>query len=419
MTSPVEITITGLIPASGRLVFASSTLVRDSESNAVMLPQEIEVDVTANVEFTVDIPSTDDPEFSPTGWTWEVRPHFPHWKTAFSVAIPYDSLDGEIWFSDLVEVPANGTGDLYALVGHTHAGGGGAIEISDVDGLTAALAAKQTLDSDLTTIAGLTPTTDNVIQSVASAWASRTPAQLKTTLALAKGDVGLGNVDNTSDATKNAATATLTNKTLTSPVINTPTGIVKGDVGLGNVDNTSDANKPISTATQTALDAKSDDDHTHEGGGGSTLVVKRARFTSGDVTPQNTASAWAALTGGPTITIPAAVGDYIEFNVIGMRELPAATMLEFCVLVGGSPARYSSTDTGTPSIEGDPQVYPEPGIFMGFASVFQFEAESGDISGGNITLGIATKSNGTGTLYMSTNYPLRLRAMNFGPVDVS
>jgi len=30
----------------------------------------------------------------------------------------------------------------------------------------------------------------------------------------------------------------------------------KGDVGLGNVDNTSDANKPISTATQTALDAK-------------------------------------------------------------------------------------------------------------------------------------------------------------------
>lgn len=34
--------------------------------------------------------------------------------------------------------------------------------------------------------------------------------------------VGLGNVDNTSDATKNAATATLTNKTLTSPVLSNP-----------------------------------------------------------------------------------------------------------------------------------------------------------------------------------------------------
>lgn len=46
-------------------------------------------------------------------------------------------------------------------------------------------------------------------------------------------------------------TQTLTNKTLTSPVINSPTGIVKGDVGLGNVDNTSDATKNSATATLT------------------------------------------------------------------------------------------------------------------------------------------------------------------------
>ncbi len=50
---------------------------------------------------------------------------------------------------------------------------------------------------------------------------------------------------------------TLTNKTLTSPVINTPTGIVKGDVGLGNVDNTSDATKNAASVTLTnkAIDA--------------------------------------------------------------------------------------------------------------------------------------------------------------------
>lgn len=34
--------------------------------------------------------------------------------------------------------------------------------------------------------------------------------------------------------------------------------LTKADVGLGNVDNTSDANKPISTATQTALNGKQD-----------------------------------------------------------------------------------------------------------------------------------------------------------------
>src|SRR5690606_16406421 len=41
--------------------------------------------------------------------------------------------------------------------------------------------------------------------------------------------------------------------------VNGDTGVVvldKSDVGLGNVDNTSDLNKPISTATQTALNGK-------------------------------------------------------------------------------------------------------------------------------------------------------------------
>jgi hypothetical protein len=36
----------------------------------------------------------------------------------------------------------------------------------------------------------------------------------------------------------------------------TVSGVTKTHVGLGNVDNTTDANKPVSTATQTALDAK-------------------------------------------------------------------------------------------------------------------------------------------------------------------
>lgn len=78
------------------------------------------------------------------------------------------------------------------------------------DPVTPAGIGAQPLDADLTTIAGLTATTDNVIQSVSSAWASRTPAQLKATLALAKSDVGLGNVDNTSDVNKPVSTATQT-----------------------------------------------------------------------------------------------------------------------------------------------------------------------------------------------------------------
>ena len=65
----------------------------------------------------------------------------------------------------------------------------------------------QTLNANLTTISGLTPSNDDVLQRKAGAWINRTLAQLKA-------DLILNLVDNTSDATKNAAFVTLTNKTI-------------------------------------------------------------------------------------------------------------------------------------------------------------------------------------------------------------
>jgi hypothetical protein len=89
---------------------------------------------------------------------------------------------------------------------------------SAVTGLTASLAGKQATDADLVAIAALSPTNDDIVQRKAGAWTNRTPAQVKTDLVL-----------------------------------------TKPDVGLANVDNTSDANKPVSTAQQTALNLKADD----------------------------------------------------------------------------------------------------------------------------------------------------------------
>lgn len=76
-----------------------------------------------------------------------------------------------------------------------------------------------------------------------------------------KNDVGLGNVDNTSDANKPISTSTqaaLDQKVnRVNPVFEGAiSGISKSDIGLGNVDNTSDVNKPVSSATQAALDQK-------------------------------------------------------------------------------------------------------------------------------------------------------------------
>ena len=51
--------------------------------------------------------------------------------------------------------------------------------------------------------------------------------------------------------------STVATKTYADTAVSTAvSGLTKSSVGLGNVDNTSDANKPVSTATQTALDLK-------------------------------------------------------------------------------------------------------------------------------------------------------------------
>lgn len=73
-----------------------------------------------------------------------------------------------------------------------------------------AVATKQPLDADLTAIAALAQANGSVIQSNGTAWTAATPAALKTSLTLTKTDVGLANVDNTSDTAKPVSTATQT-----------------------------------------------------------------------------------------------------------------------------------------------------------------------------------------------------------------
>ena len=109
-----------------------------------------------------------------------------------------------------------------------------------------------------------------LINAVNSAASVQSVAGKTGTITLAKSDVGLSNVDNTSDVDKPVSAATQTALNAKEPSVTSGTNaqywrgdkswqtLDKSAVGLSNADNTSDANKPVSTAQQTALNLKFD-----------------------------------------------------------------------------------------------------------------------------------------------------------------
>ena len=85
--------------------------------------------------------------------------------------------------------------------------------------------------------------------------------------------------------------------------------LAKGDVGLGNVDNTSDANKPVSTAQQAALDGKLD--ATANAVSATKLQTARTITLTGDVTGS------ANFDGSGNVSINTQVADDSHTHSLG------------------------------------------------------------------------------------------------------
>lgn len=117
--------------------------------------------------------------------------------------------------------------------------------------------------------------------------------------------------------------------------------LVKADVGLGNVDNTSDAAKPVSTATQTALNLKA--------------PLASPTFTGTPVVPGyvTTAAQTTALAGKANTSHGHASTDITDFttavdarvqNVIGAAPAALDTLVEFAAAINND-ANFAATTT--------------------------------------------------------------------------
>lgn len=99
----------------------------------------------------------------------------------------------------------------------------------------------------------------------------------------------------------------------------TVSGVTKAHVGLGNVDNTSDADKPVSTATQTALDAKAS--------------LSGANFT-GSVEIDGSLTVDGDLTVNGTNFSASATSIVIEDNLVQIAHQNAANTVDLGLIVG-------------------------------------------------------------------------------------
>ena len=131
----------------------------------------------------------------------------------------------------------------------------------------------------------------------------------------------------------------------------TVSGVTKTHVGLGNVDNTSDANKPVSTATQTALDAKASntDLSTHAS---DTTDVHGIADTSLLATKSYADNAASAAAAAVVDSAPGALNTLNELAAALGDDANFATST--ASLIGEKVAKSGDTMTGDLTLSGAP-----------------------------------------------------------------
>jgi hypothetical protein len=148
-----------------------------------------------------------------------------------------------------------------------------------------------------------------------------------------------------------SAKAPINNPTFTGTV----SGITASMVGLGNVNNTSDANKPISTATQTALDGKASVNHNHTVSNITDLTASAAELNLLDGVTATTAEInyLSGLTDNiqdQLDSVGNSLGDYIPLNQLGVAGGVAQININSQIVALSGGIKFSDNTVQTTAV---------------------------------------------------------------------
>src|SRR5690349_9730233 len=119
MTTPTLITVTGTTnPLLGatEVWFRVPSILRHSSTDSVYLPVTLKAAVALDGTFSIVVPATNDPAWSPSNWTYKVTIIGPNLVEQYDAQVPYNQTPLD--FSDILPSLSPSLGTLYAAYSH-------------------------------------------------------------------------------------------------------------------------------------------------------------------------------------------------------------------------------------------------------------------------------------------------------------
>lgn len=154
-----------------------------------------------------------------------------------------------------------------------------------------------------------------------------------------------------------------------------------------------------------------------EAGGALKAFVQTAR-TGVTFGPCRTNGPWLVCPTEYRVTVPAAVGDLVQWLPTVMVDVSADSEHDLAAVISGAPVRYASTGTATQHPNGMARMYLGSGAYARSWPVITWQVQSGDLdTDGNLTLAVMYRSAAPGNTVGSAAYAnSTITALNWGVV---